>query len=357
MRRRIAVTVAFLFLTFGAAAKDIYLSVGGSVGNFRTDARIWNPSFDKEITITARYIAAGNVADAAVVTKTITVGKRTMAVYDDVVQSLFGGGAALGAVRLTSDDDFIASQRIYADLRSAAQAGTLGQFVPPVDATSGLKKGVLMGLKSGNSALGAFRTNWGGVNPNTSAANITFRLYDKQNVLAVTKTLVLQPGAVLAPVNIVSFFDNTARDLSDCWFTFNSDQPVIFYASVVDNGSTDPTFVPAAIDTGIGTDPVPEPENKSMTITARSFAFEYQQSDTLKAGDKVNLTASRLDGTHGLIILGPNGETIKNVNLGNTPVTVQITLPVAGVYTYACTNSGCGTGHGDMVGDFTVVNP
>src|SRR5699024_1850089 len=110
MHLRNSLALLLLLSAIPASAKDVYLSIGGRVGVFRTDARIINPSFDKDITITARYLPVGNVNNSAIGTKTITVNRRSMAVYDDVVQSLFGGGPALGAVRLTSDDDFIATQ-------------------------------------------------------------------------------------------------------------------------------------------------------------------------------------------------------------------------------------------------------
>jgi len=191
-----------------AFAKDIYLSVGGSVGNFRTDARIFNPSYDKEIIITARYLPSGNSDNTGVSSKNVTIAKRSMAVYDDVVQSLFGGGAPLGAVRLTSDDDFVATQRIYADESTTAKNGTLGQFVPGLEVGAALRKGVLIQLKSSGArgTKGTFRTNWGGVNPNSTVANINFTLYDKDNAIAATNELTLQPFGVFSPTEIAGYF-------------------------------------------------------------------------------------------------------------------------------------------------------
>jgi plastocyanin len=352
MRVRPVSVVMLLLFAAPLFAKDVYLSIGGSVGNFRTDARIFNPSFDKDITITARYLPAGNADNSGVGTKSITVPKRSMAIYDDVVQSLFGGGPPLGAVRLTSDDDFVAMQRIYADLRTAAQAGTLGQFVPGLEPSAAIRKGVLIGLKSGTGTLGAFRTNWGGVNPSGGLANVTLKLYDKTNALVDTKTIAFQPFGVQGPTNITAYFNTGTKDITDCWMTFDSDQPVFLYGSVVDFGSTDPTFITASADTGVA--PV-EPQAKTVRITARNWAFEVTQSDTIRAGDKVKITISKTEGTHGIVLLTPNGGVLLQAgSISLSPTEFQVTFPTAGTYEYACTNSGCGIGHTDMIGSLVV---
>ena len=61
MRTRFLVLLCFLSLTASLSAKDIYLSICGKAGSFRTDARIINPSYDKDIVIQARYLPFGNV--------------------------------------------------------------------------------------------------------------------------------------------------------------------------------------------------------------------------------------------------------------------------------------------------------
>lgn len=353
MRPRLLSAALLVLCTFTASAKDVYLSVGGSVGNFRTDARIFNPSFDKDITILARYLPAGNVDNSGVAVKSITVPKRSMATYDDVVQSLFGGGAPLGAVRLTSDDDFVATQRIYA----AEAIGTLGQFVPGVDPAQALAKGVVVQLKQNGAkgTRGTFRTNWGGVNPNGVVANIDFTLYDKHNTVAGTNTLTVQPYGVIAPMALAGFFGNPDRDLSDTWMSFESDQPIFVYGSVLDNGSEDPTFVPASADSGVAPT---LPQAKSVSISARDWVFDVSIPEPLRSGDVVDFTISASQGVHGFELVGPGGQRlIPDVRFsGNNVIERRVTLPAGGVYSYFCTNSLCGEGHSAMSGTFNVAN-
>ena len=54
LMRRLAIVLFAVCVATTAFAKDVYLSIGGSAGKFRTDARIFNPSYDKNIIITAR---------------------------------------------------------------------------------------------------------------------------------------------------------------------------------------------------------------------------------------------------------------------------------------------------------------
>lgn len=351
MHRRTAVLVISLLFATGLFAKDVYLSVGGSIGNFRTDARIFNPSYTKDITITARYLPAGNGDNSGAAPKNITVAKRAQVVYDDVVQSLFGGGAALGAVRLTSDDDFVASQRIYAN----EPIGTLGQFVPGLDVSTALKKGVLIQLKSngGRGEKGTFRTNWGGVNPNATVANIAFKLYGKDNLLAGTNNLTLQPFGVFSPNSIATFFGvPSTTDISDTWLSFESDQPIFIYGSVLDNGSEDPTFIPAAEDTGVAP---PPPAVKTVTISATSGGFTVS-GPALAPGDRVRFVATNASGeAHGFRFFDPDGNTLVTFDpIGATASEITITLPARnGDYPYICTRPTCST-HNVMFGQLRV---
>ena len=355
MRLRSFLLVLLVLFATSAVAKDIYLSIGGSVGAFRTDARIINTSFDKDISITASYLPVGNTNNSGVATKTITVTRRSMVVYDDVVQSLFGGGPPLGAVRLNSADEFVATQRIYAMSGCASGPCTLGQFVPGLDVTAAKAKGVLSALKSSAS----FRTNIGAVNPNDTEAKVTWTLYDKaNNVVATGNAVTLPPFAVIGPTSITSgfFFNAGTADLSDAWVSYTSDKPIFAYGSVVDNASTDPTFVPMVEDMGSAP---PTPTTQTVTVSARDFAFTVTPSGALKKGATVKFLISATNGAHGFAFYAPDGTELINIQtvLTSTPIERTIVLPVSGTYFYVCTHETCGTGHLLMNGELPVGGP
>ncbi|MEA2166453.1 MAG: Copper binding protein plastocyanin/azurin family [Thermoanaerobaculia bacterium] len=364
MRARILVTTCFL-ITFAAAlqAKEVWLSIGGTTanGSFKTDARIFNPSTTKDIQIQAWYLPVGNLDNSSVQPISVTVLKRQMVVYNDVVTSLFHS-SGLGAIRLKSDDDFIATQRIYA----VASNGSLGQFVGGVDASSAKAKGVIIQLASS----GTFRTNVGAANPNATAANVTWRVYDKNNALVgAAKTMILPPFAVVAPSGLAGYADTSSSgagaDLSDAWLSYTSDQPIVAYGSVIDNGTTDPTYIPASEDTGVASVTTP-PGAKVFVVTERggpsaSSAIDISPTipqGLLKPGDTVTFQITARDSTHGFQLVDSDGSVVLDliVNQGST-VERTVTLSAEGTYGYYCTITSCSPGHLSMHGTFVVGNP
>jgi plastocyanin len=351
MRFPIRLAIAFsLLVPAAASAKDVYLSIAGSVGNFRTDARIFNPSSTKDITINAYFLPVNGASNAAATPMSITVPKRKMLVYDDVVTSLFQA-TGLGSIRLSSADEFVATSRIYAQTAS----GTLGQFVQGLDTSAAKNKGVVIQLKSNAT----FRTNIGFVNPNNAPATITLRLYDRNNAQVGQTALPSGPVApfgVVGPTNVLSDF-NTSADLTDAWVSFDSDQPVFAYGSVVDNGTTDPTYIPFAPDSDNTTSSATPAE--TYTITASRYVFAVSPVFNVTQGDLVLLRLTATDTTHGFILIGPDGQTLIGPMDLQQGQTIEKTFSAAkeGTYSYSCTHHTCGVGHATMTGSFSIGPP
>jgi hypothetical protein len=359
MRFRPLIFVCAVSFATCAFAKDVFLSIGGSVGVFRTDMRIFNPSSSKDIQVQAYYLPVGNGDNSAVQSVPITVPKRQMLNYDDVVSTLFHAGN-IGAIRLKSDDDFVATQRIYAQTAANAcsSAGTLGQFVPGLDLSNAAQQAVLIQLKSN----AAFRTNIGAVNPNTSAATVTWRLYDKNNTLIATGTpIVMPPMAVIGPTNMAGtfFFTPGNADLSDSWVNYTSDKPIFAYASIVDSATTDPTFIPASPDSGTIVTTPTGPSGKTYNVTLQSFSITISPAINLldlNVGDVVTFHITVRDSTHGFELVDPNGAIVLQPQIFSPGDVVDKTwtVPKKGTYMYFCVNPSCGAGHDSMTGDFSI---
>ena len=352
MAVRLAVVLLSLVLTSSLLAKEVFISATGKANGFFSDVRIFNPSYTKDITVNAQYLPAGNSNNTGAAVVALVIPRRTMKVYDDAVASIFGrtGAVELGAIRFTSDDDFAASERVYQDARESHQKGTLGQFVAGQEVSRGLKKGVILQLKSGQATLGSFRTNWGGVNPNTTVANISFKLFDKNNQLAGSTNLTLQPYGVFSPVNIVNFF-GASGDLTDSWISFESDQPVFLYGSVVDNGAVDQTYVAAVEDSGVAP---AQPQVKTVTVTGTAGSFEIS-GPALSRGDQVRFVATGTGGIHGFRLFDPDGNVVLNLDpLAASPTERTITLDKSGNYPYICTRPTCSVAHDAMNGELPV---
>jgi plastocyanin len=355
MRLRLPLLLLVLFtFTTSVFAKDVFLSIAGTVGNFHTDARIFNPT-SKEITVQAYFLPVGLVNNSAVQSVSITIPKRSMKVLDDVVTGVFSA-SGIGAIRLSCADDFVATSRIYAQTAT----GTLGQFVQGLEGSSGMKNGVLIQMKSNS----AFRTNIGAANPNNVTANVMWYLYDKNNALIGTgKAETMPPYGVLGPTNVVGYF-NTTADLSDAWVAYVSDQPIFSYVSVLDSVTTDPTYIPALLDTGAIPPSPPNPGGsvtRTFTVTEKNSQIDFSPLPTdLEVGDVVQLNITARDATHGFQLVGPGNQVLIESMLvpPNQPAIIKkFTVSKTGTYVYFCTNTTCSTGHGNMTGLFDVGDP
>lgn len=362
MRRHLFALIAFVAIPL--SAKDIYLSIGGTTGSFHTDMRVFNPSYTKDIQVTAYLLATGNQDNSNAQTQVINVPKRQMLVFNDVLSALFGVGG-LGGLRLKSDDDFIATQRIYS---LAADGSTTGQYIGGFDATIAKKKGVIIQLRNngGSGQVGTFRTNIGAVNPNGVAANVTWRLYDKNNAL-VGQALVetMPPYAVKAPGSIGLYAQGgvpAGADLTDAWLSFESDQPLFAYASVVDNFTADGTLIPNFEDTGVQQQQQPpsSESGKTFNVTLRSGAIVVDPPfDGLLNADKINLRIHSEDVEHGFRLVNPTGAVVtdRTYKPSDGIVTVTFTISREGTYAYMCTILTCSAGHNNMYGTFIVGEP
>lgn len=250
--------------SFAHGPRTIYLPIAGSVGNFRTDATVFNPSATIATTLTATFLpvcSLGGTAPSYQLTcsgsplsSAIALQPRQMKVLNDVVATSFNG-TGLGAISLAAPTEgvtFDATARIYASVAD----GSLGQFAQAVDSHGSWANGVLLQLEQNGIAgeKGTFRTNIGIVNPSSSsAATVTLTLHDAGGATAGTATIAMPPLGVLGPTNIAGLF-NASGDLSEAWINFTADRALIVYASVIDNGTSDPTFIPAIADSGVTTE-------------------------------------------------------------------------------------------------------
>jgi plastocyanin len=357
MRRLL--TLSLLFLATSGFAKDIYLSIGGTANAFHSDMRIFNPSATKDIQVQIFMLAPGNVDNTAAQSTTITVPKRQMLVSNDVLTTLFSATGIAG-IRLSSSDDFVVTERIFATSSRGCTGGTTGQFVPGLDAGSAVKQGVLLQLKANGipGDNGTYRTNIGVANPNSVAANVTWRLYDKNNsLIGSPKTIQYLPFGVQGPTPLSSFADNlpATADLSDSWLSYVSDQPLFAYASVVDNITDDGTLITGAVDSGVAI----QTGGLTFNVLEKNFSITISPApSTLAIGDVVTFHITVQESNHGFELDDPNGIAVIPSSIFSPGQVVDKTFTVRknGMYNYFCTNLNCGA-HTGMAGSFDVGQP
>ncbi|HEU4520772.1 MAG TPA: hypothetical protein VFT12_02145 [Thermoanaerobaculia bacterium] len=365
MRIRSLICCSLVLFAGTALAQNTtrWIMISGTVGVFHTDARIFNPSFEKDIQVTARFYPAGappvfNGEVAAGPGTQVTVPKRSMLILNDVTSTLFNTNS-LGAIELFSADTFEATSRIYAQ----ASNGTLGQFGPGTALNLTLLKGALLQMKQNGVAgqVGTFRTNIGFVNPVNNDNEIRVRLYDRNNAVVGSGTFTMPAYGVTTPIlmNSTFFWDqlDATADLSDAWVSFVATHPVFGYASVVDNGTTDQTFVPAVADAGVEPEPQqPQPTTHTFDVTLQDFSISFSPNPTnIRVGDTVRLRIRRLNGIHGFQVNGPTSVAVPAVApSGNNVAERSFVVTAAGIYDYFCTVITCGEGHFAMAGSFSA---
>jgi hypothetical protein len=218
--------------------------INGTV--WRTDLEVHNPGA-LQATYRLELLRSGqdNTTPAAA-TYTLDPGKSVR--YADVVASVFAAQGA-GAIRVTPLSGAVAaSARTFTDTGK----GSLGQFIPatPLSEASGPGTGarLLQLRQSGTWEFGS-RTNIGFVNATGAPITVTASLYAATDsypgtLLGVhTETL---PPYGSRQVNEI-FATVTTADLADCYAIVTASGPdarFFAYASVVDNQSGAPVYVP-----------------------------------------------------------------------------------------------------------------
>ncbi|HEV2722249.1 MAG TPA: hypothetical protein VG323_19680, partial [Thermoanaerobaculia bacterium] len=173
------------------------------------------------------------------------------------------------------------------------------------------------------------------------------------------KSVVLPPFAVISPQEMRGYLGaSSSDDLSDSWIGYTSDQPIVGYASVVDNGTTDPTYIPAAEDSNPPST-APSNNNKVLDVVEHNFVITVTGADALVVGDTVTVRVHVFDGQHGFELQDPSGSDVIPTHGGTAPGTTYeetFVMKKTGTYSFFCTNLNCGA-HTGMFGTFTIGDP
>lgn len=175
----------------------------------------------------------------------LDIPPRGTTLLRDVANSLFTGQiSGIGAMRIVSGGNLFANARIY-DNQIAIGRGTAGQSEPGMFRRDALQQGVLVGVGVENNPNGlnlpSYRTNVGFFNPNDNAATIAVELRDSNGAVLGTRLITLGAWAhtQMLFMSTNSLFPDVSRRLATGSLYFLSGNPILAYASIVDNVSGD----------------------------------------------------------------------------------------------------------------------
>jgi len=159
---------------------------------------------------------------------------------EDVVGLLGAHGS--GALRLGADADLLATSRTY----NLTTDGTYGQLIPAESWPyySEFRTSTLLGVEGSEER----RTNIGMVNPSNSELDLALRLVSGEGVLLGSRSYQLGPRRHLQVNDVFATLHVPGQ--ANCRVDLEVDggqsyHGVLAYASVVDNRSGDPMYVPA----------------------------------------------------------------------------------------------------------------
>ena len=265
----VAAGVLAILLSSGAARADFVVTLpaaaslhGVPPAFFHSDVWVFNGSADSETTVTATYrCASGSCGDAV---QTFTIPPRQVRAFPDIVGTLFGAPETFGAIEFESRTLIVVTSRLYSPARGEP---TVGMFVGGLKEDDAHAAAVLTSLShSANPATG-YRTNVGVYNPHDVAQSLVFTFF------AATGALLGQFSDTVGPrrplqINDAEIFRrlNIASDVRDFTCVVSGDRinALFAYASVIDNRSADPIYIPGEDAAGLAVSKVTLPAAASL---------------------------------------------------------------------------------------------
>ncbi len=219
--------------------------IGGT--QWRTDITAVNRSA-ATVTVVATYYSA-----AAPITRTVSLQPGATVEWANVAESLLGippGTESQGILHLAADAPLAITSRTF----NQSTTGTYGQYLPALtenDAILAGERAVVPHLKRG----AGFRTNLGLVNLGEATAVAGISLHDGQGrQVGSTRTAGLEAGRWLQLSDVFGFCGAGDQPIAYAVLTVETGGGKVWaYASVVDNGTGDPTMIPVLRAAGAAT--------------------------------------------------------------------------------------------------------
>jgi len=176
------------------------------------------------------------------ITKHGSINAHQAVRIDDVVGSYFGRANAIGAIRADLSGSLVVTSRTF----TTSSIGTYGQFIPLIRSNDGFvplapgDAGEILHVEHSST----FRTNFGAINTGISDAVVRFALFDAagQSLGSIDRT-VRSLQVVQFPVEALTFSPVADGRIEVRIISGNGG--AIAWASVIDNVTGDPIFVPA----------------------------------------------------------------------------------------------------------------
>ena len=291
-----AAWMVVLLVQSGAAQAESYILpssaylTGANAAEYQTNVRVLNQG-TSAVTVTATLYDQRTSTTAA--SSPFQVGARSQVAFDNILQSVFGktlGQAAYGPIRFDATGPILVAANVN-NVNSCGTGAVSGQWLPGIAVSQALSAGVIGQLAVSASSGSGNRTNLVFMNPGSAAATATVKVRQGGGALLSTGTIGPLPANGFSQVALDSgVFPGVAGTTdTNLWLEFTSTQPVLAYATMINNASGDPFAVVASSD----------------TLTANPFAGSYSGSYAGSESGSWTASVSR-DGTVLLSVVSPS---------------------------------------------------
>ena len=245
-RVRFGTSLAFALVSAVATADVVIpssaFSGGANNAEFHSDVRIFNPTAAAVLVTPIFYNEAAGGVSVPSTPSTISIPARTQVQYDNVLSSLFGQAkGGFGPIRFQTPAAIIVSSSVN-NVNACGNGATSGQWLPGIDQSEALKAGTLVQLAASANGATGYRSNVVFMNPGSASASVVTKLRKGDGTLiSIADIGPLDPNGFTQVGGLSAWLPspNTITD-TNLWLEFTSDQPVLAFASVINNGSGDP---------------------------------------------------------------------------------------------------------------------
>ena len=224
---------------------------GANGAEFHSDVRVLNlgPS---PATVTVSFY--DQVSGQTVTAAPFDVGGRNQASFDNILSSLFGRTLAQGVygpIRFASTRPLVISSSVN-NVNACGNKAVSGQWLPGIDVGQAMRAGVIAQLAVSSNSAAGYRTNIVFMNPGPQMATVTASIRRGGGGLISSGTIgpLGTNGFSQVALDGSTFPGVAVTTDTNLWLEFTSDQPVLGFASVINNASGDPFAIMATPDPG-----------------------------------------------------------------------------------------------------------
>jgi plastocyanin len=243
------VALAAICLATGDANRITLPAAASIVGGapFFSDVRVFNTSYTSTIALTATYRCFLGSCPAQAPQVDFVLAPRESKAFNDMIAAAFrapnsAGGVEFGVASGGTVEDVAVTSRLY----STAPTATVGMFIPGAASSAAHPLTFLEQIANSGPGQG-FRTNAGAFNAGDTEITATFSVFNGGALLG-SQDRQIPPHSGVQINNIFNAINQASVATDNAVILVKASGDLFTYAAVIDNNTSDPSFVAGAED-------------------------------------------------------------------------------------------------------------